>query len=85
MNDMTYTHLDQSSLVNQSSFADQTNAARTQTQFLTEQLEYLWLLSALESGFEQAKRSETVVANTAFFDALETRLFGKTKEEVIKA
>lgn len=73
MNDMTYVQSDHADL------------ARTQTHFLTEQLGYLWLLSALESGMKQAKRGETIVADKAFFDGLQAKLFAEADEEVIQA
>ena len=57
----------------------------SQSHFLEDQLEHLWLLTALESGIAQAKRGETVVADKAFFDALQARLFGSGKEDVIQA
>lgn len=46
-----------------------------QSNFLTEELERLWLLSALRVGLDQKERGQTIVADATFFDEMHSRLF----------
>ena len=65
--------------------ADELVLPTGQKHYLEEQLEQLWLLTALQSGIDQARRGETVLADEAFFEAIQARLFKDAKEEVIEA
>jgi len=52
---------------------------------IADELERLWLLSAIRVGLDQVARGETLVADDAFFKALETRLFDRALEPAIEA
>ena len=55
------------------------------SQMAVQQLEQLWLLSALGVGFDQLARGEVVRADADFFDTLQARLFQQEPELIIEA
>ncbi len=59
--------------------------AASPSQLAVQQLEQLWLLSALGVGFDQMAHGEVVLADTDFFNALQGRLFQQEPERIIEA
>ena len=41
---------------------------------ITDQLERIWLASAIQEGIKQAEAGDTIVADDAFFDGLNNRI-----------
>ena len=56
-----------------------------QASSMTQELERLWLLSALKVGLDQLGRGQVVLADEAFFRDAEMRLFGDNREPIIEA
>lgn len=65
--------------------AGQVAEGPVQSDMLTQELERLWLLSALKVGMEQISRGHMVVADDQFFTGMEERLFGNQQEQIIEA
>ena len=63
----------------------QVAAGPVQSDMMTQELERLWLLSALKVGMEQISRGHMVIANDDFFKGMEERMFGSREEQIIEA